>query len=314
MKKELEALLVSAEIEQCSSNMDYAIFGFKHFLSILKKSTDVFDEVPMNIYVSSEELSKTDSGIITTGLEKDLSTNFGKDIKKTIEFYDSKGILLYDNIYASAFGQMSYIYRAKGLRIYLLENSKIIVVTPYCYIDHNGFSLVQEEVDSFFVNYTNLEETIGNLRMYLDIKDESFNRKLIEILISIKETFQKAYYLEYLFPPPDVNIQSKFSTQIKYDLWDICLSDSFEKTWKVQMQENGMSFLLQLGITPPSELIVGYLKKGNSSYEELQKKIDNLERILTKKDDIFEFKPNWNGIGFNFNEIFSRLKERFGNK
>lgn len=57
---------------------------------------------------------------------------------------------------------MSYIYRTKGIRIYLLTNGNYVVVTPYCYIDHRGFEFVQDEVDNRNLSYLKDEETISS--------------------------------------------------------------------------------------------------------------------------------------------------------
>lgn len=312
MKEKLEGLFVSAVIEESNPNIDYAIFGFKKFLSIIKETTDIYDEIPLSIHVSCEALSKTEGKDAITGLQKDLNSNFGKSVDKSIEMFESKGVLLYDDIYASAFGEMSYIYRSKGLRVYFLENHKFLIVTPYCYIDHNGFSLQQGVVDILDIKSHNLEETISDLQKYMTKTSEPFNKQLIRMLISIKKNFKKKFYLEYLFSPPDTNYISDFSEQIKEYIWQIALSDSFKNSWSEQVQENGMSYLLQLGIQPTNELIIDYIKNGGSNQEELLSRINNIELLLERKGSIIDLKPNIWGIGINVNEIFSRFKEKFG--
>jgi hypothetical protein len=51
--------------------------------------------------------------------------------------------------------------------------------------------------------------------------------QLIKFLTSIKKTFRRDYYVEYLFHPPDVDEISIFSRKVKTMLWVIVLSKSF---------------------------------------------------------------------------------------
>jgi len=319
LREDLEIILIGAILEFSDSNITFTPKCFKSAMSILLRENSLFEQVPKKVYTSSENLKKTENDELITGLEKDISTNFGEENYNNIEYFKQKGILIYDGIHGSAFGRMSYIYRSKGIRIYLLENSRIMTVCPYSYIDHNGFDFVQEEIESQKSKNYKTEEDIQNLLVYTkeDINIQgniNINEQLIKVLTSIKKPFHRDYYLEYLLTPPDVDKLSAFSEKIKIEFWNVCLSKSFKKEWGKTMQENAISFLSFMQIPPSPIQLLSYLKR-NSKKGKLDKilaKLNSLEgSFKNQKEDIFEFKPNISGIGINLNEIQKRLKDKF---
>lgn len=314
MKKKLEILLISAVLETTKCDFDITTSSFEAAISILLKEKTIYEDVPARIIISSEEFQKSDTGAVTTGLTKDLISNFGKSSNRELTYFKNKGVLLYEGSHASAFGKMSYIYRTKGIRLYLLENKDLMVVTPYCYIDHRGFELVQENVYSENFQDLKTAESIKDVMIHTNRNvDEKFelNKQLILSLTSIKKKFKRAFYLEYLLAPPDVDELSEFSIKVKKNLWDICLSKSFQINWGINMQENAINYLSKIGISPSTGQLLKFIKSnsGPSDIKLVLERIDLLERNLSnQKQDIFEFKPNISGIGINANEIYRRLK------
>lgn len=208
---------------------------------------------------------------------------------------------------------MSYIYRTKGIRLYFLKNGDYLLVTPYCYIDHKGFQLTQEEI--YKINFKDLDTQTKINDLLIHIKEYNnknfyINQQLIKSLVSVKKKFDKHYFIEYLLTPPDVDEISDFSKKIKSKLWDICLSKSFQKKWGKEIQENAMNYLSKLEISPSSGQILNYIKDNikDNDLNKIMERIDTLEHnIINQKQDVFEFKPNFNGVGFNVNEIYKRL-------
>ena len=277
----------------------------------------IFEPIPKEVIKSSEDFKKLDEGKPMTGLEKDWLTNKGEENDKEIAFFDKKGVLIYDGIHASAFGRMNYFYRSKGIRLYLLEDKKIMTVAPYSYIDHHGFSFVQEEIDRIKFKKIKKEKDV---QMHLSWTKEDFNDKgkvkvnqqLIKMLTSIKKPFHRDYYLEYLLTPPDVDKVSDFSENIRLEFWNVCLSKEFKKEWGKEMQENTISFLSYLKIPPSPMQLLEFVKR-NSKSAKLDKILDMLEENFSnQKEDMFELKPNIAGFGINLNEVGKRLMKKFG--
>ncbi|WP_109438249.1 hypothetical protein [Aquimarina sp. AU119] len=315
MKNQLETILVGAILEFTDSKIDFMPKCLHSAMSVFLDYESIFENIPKQVVKLSEDFAKIDSKLPMTGLEKDLLTNFGEENDKEIQYFKKKGVLIYDGIHASAFGRMNYFYRSKGIRIYLLENSKIMTVSPYSYIDHHGFSFVQEKLDSIKFKKLKTEEEIQDLLVYtkedINIKGPiKINEQLIKMLTSIKEPFHRDYYLEYLLTPPDVDKLSAFSEKVKREFWDVCLSKSFKKQWGKEMQENAISFLSYMQIPPSPIQILDFIKqnskdgKSDTILEEIELLKDHL---MNQKEDVFEFKPNMGGFGINLNEIYKRF-------
>lgn len=320
MKKVLETILISSIFENDKNGDDFIIKSFKQALSIiLRKGKHTFQEIPDEIFISIEDLKSNNINDIEAAInsgKKYLNKN-----EQKIRYIKSQGVLLYDGIHASAFGRMNYIYRSKGLRLYLLENGDILLLTPYCTIDDDGFQLKQEIDIRLNINDIKSIEDIRNL-MFLTKKD--FNDKnekiqyvqeIIKILCNIKDVFHKDYFLEYLITPPDVDKISKFSKKIKIKFWDICLSTEFQSNWGVDIQNQAMHILSKLEIQPSSTQLLKYVQLVSSedNFPKLMEELKRLENNIIDKieesnqDDIFDFKPNISGIGINGNEAIKRI-------
>ena len=319
MTNTLEEILINSILEQTENDNQLKIKSAQLAFSLLLNTKDLFENVPSGIYTSIstyeyvEKKSKS-----TVGLLKGLTNNIGKFNEDNIKFFTSKGILLYDGIHGSAFGRMNYIYRSKGTRIYLFEDGYIRVYATYCTIDHNGFDFSNDEIDSISINTLDSLETIENIFQYYPecSRNSFFNYSiaLIQILVGIKKPFYKDYIIEYLLTPPDVNFISDFSLNIKQGLWDIFTNKAFIREIPTETQKALMSTLTCLGITPTTEQLLRYLELQEfdttnklfiAKLDIIQESIINLNK--EKKEDIFEFKPNFNGIGINGNEILRRI-------
>lgn len=317
MKDEIEIILIGAILEFSDSKVDFIPKCLHSAMSIFMTDKSIFEPIPKEVIKSSEDFKKLDEGKPMTGLEKDWLTNKGGENDKEIAFFDKKGVLIYDGIHASAFGRMNYFYRSKGIRLYLLEDKKIMTVAPYSYIDHHGFSFVQEEIDRIKFKKIKKEKDV---QMHLSWTKEDFNDKgkvkvnqqLIKMLTSIKKPFHRDYYLEYLLTPPDVDKVSDFSENIRLEFWNVCLSKEFKKEWGKEMQENTISFLSYLKIPPSPMQLLEFVKR-NSKSAKLDKILDMLEENFSnQKEDMFELKPNIAGFGINLNEVGKRLMKKFG--
>lgn len=325
MEKSLEALLVFACLEIEGSTKNVVIDALSETMQALLQHQELFEKLPETIVKTSESLRKQeDLAMSPVGLSKDIATNFGTHVDEIIEYFDDEALLIHDGITASAFGRMSYIYRSKGTRLYLLSSGELIILTPYSYIDHHGFQLKNEISISYGADYMNL--SIDEVKDFISHTSEEPTEKdtnqfvcgeLIKILCSIKEKFYKDFYLEYLLTPPDVDKLSKFSQNNKIILWDICLSDSFKQKWGVNFQHLSMNILSSIGIPPSSGQLVNYIKSSESNEATLSDILNKLnelsENVVDAKKteivDCFDLKPNFFGIGINFNEVYKRIKE-----
>ncbi|TKD61437.1 hypothetical protein [Flavobacterium sp. ASW18X] len=319
MEDKIEIILVGAILEFIDTKVEFIPKCLHSAMSIFMDDKSIFEKIPEKVIKSSEDFEKLNKGRPMTGLGKDWLTNKGQENDKEIEYFDKNGVLIYDGIHASAFGRMNYFYRSKGIRLYLLEDKTIMTVCPYSYIDHQGFSFVQEEVDKTkFKKIKTADEVQQHLGWTReDPNDRSkikVNEQLIKMLTSIKKPFHRDYYLEYLLTPPDVDKISDFSENIRLKFWDVCLSKRFKKNWGKEMQENAISFLSYLKIPPSPIQILEFIKRKSkgAKLDEILEKIDNLQDNLTnQKEDIFEFKPNIGGVGINLNELNKRIAKKF---
>ena len=127
------------------------------------------------------------------------------------------------------------------------------------------------------------------------------------MITGIKEQFNRHFFLEYVLNPPDVDKLSQFSIDIKYKLWQVCLANKFKEKWGEEIQENAMSFLAYLHISPSPLQVLEYVKN-STKRDRINEVLDRIEllenNLLNKREDVFEFKPNISGIGINFNEIY----------
>nr|CDQ34914.1 hypothetical protein BN993_04381 [Virgibacillus halodenitrificans] len=321
MDTSLEALLVFACLEIEGSSESVVVDAFSETMKIFLKNKELFERLPSVVVKTSESL-KTQTEAV--GLAKDLETNFGEDVEEHIEHFDEKALLIYDGIEASAFGRMSYFYRSKGIRFYLFDNGKFNILTPYSYMDHHGFQLENSIWESCGPDFTKL--SVETVRDHIHLTSEDYNNRdpkqfvcgqLLKMLCSVKEKFHKDYYLEYLLTPPDVDKLSEFSKYIRSALWDICLSKDFSEKWGKRFQHASMNILSSLEIAPSPGQLVDFIKSnqdGDITLKTLLEKLNELQDNIVEANrkesiDMLELKPNFFGIGINFNEVYSRVKD-----
>lgn len=305
-KIDLEYLLIGCLFSKDASD-EFLIETFKSAFRLLDIKQDSFEKIPQIVYASNEYFEhdnkqKTD--------KKDYHS------QPEISFYEDEGIMIFDGIYASAFGEMKYVYRSKGMRIYYCKDGELKILTSHSTIDDEGFQLCQELVNSFIIkDIDNINQIIEILLVYLD-SNEEFNiqlalQKFLKSLTQIIKPFKKAYFIEYLLFPPDVHYPSDFSLKLKDELWSLALSLEFKEEWDINTQNEIISLLSHIGINPNYNVIINFLKNSTTSNKEILNKIEQLENNLVnkiEKEDIIEFKPNIGGLGFNGNEAYRRLQ------
>lgn len=305
-KIDLEYLLIGCLFSKDASD-EFLIETFKSAFRLLDVKQDSFEKIPQIVYASNEYF------------EYDNKQKIGKKgnhSQSEISFYEDEGIMIYDGIYASAFGEMKYVYRSKGMRIYYCTNGELKILTSYSTIDNEGFQLGQELVNSFMIkDIYSIDQIIEILLVYLDCNQE-FNiqlalQKFLKSLTQIIKPFKKAYFIEYLLFPPDVHYPSDFSLKLKDELWSLVLSSQFKEQWDINTQNEIISLLSHIGINPNYNVIINFLKNATTPNTEILDKIEQLENNLVsiiEREDIIEFKPNIGGLGFNGNEAYRRLQ------
>lgn len=322
----LESLLIFACLELEGNSRNVVVDAFSETMKIFMSDETLFEKLPEKVIKTSEALrqQEEDAGS-SVGLVKDFVTNCGENTEELIEYFDDDALLIYDGIHASAFGRMSYIYRSKGIRLYLFKSGELQIITPYSYIDHSGFELRNEICNGYGPDFDKMSpDEVRSIIHYTSEDFNDFERKqfvcgeLIKMLCSIKEKFVKDFYLEYLLTPPDVDKLSKFSMKNRKELWDICLSDKFKESWGDKIQYACMNILSSSNIPPSTGQIVKYIdssKSNSATLNEILKKIDEIkENIIESSEsneiDIFELKPNIAGVGININELYKRARNR----
>jgi len=324
MDKSLEALLVFSCLELEGSSKTVIIDAFSEAMNIFLNHHELFEKLPETVVKTSSALKEQEEKAGSpVGLAKDLASNFGDGTDEILEYFDEDALLIYDGIEASAFGRMSYIYRSKGVRLYLFSSGELNILTPYSYIDHDGFQLKNEICNSFGQDF--MDMSVEDVRGVIHYTSEDFNVRdpkqfvcgeLLKMLCSVKQKFRKDYYLEYLLTPPDVDKLSEFSLRVKEQLWNICLSDSFRVKWGVEFQHASMNVLSSIGISPSSGQLVRFIKSsvsGNVTLDDVMAKLNEIQDNVVRNSesdgvDMLELKPNFFGVGVNFNEVYKRIK------
>ena len=318
MKNNLKQILQRATD---NTNTDLAD-SFKCMVDVLLMYKSVFVEVPQSIVVDMSVFSDIERQAQSpVGLMKDFVTQGGKSRSDDVKYFKEKGVLLYDGMCASAFGHMSYIYRAKGIRIYLFEDKTVEMFNLYSTMDHNGFQYVLEEVD---IRYSIDEITNDVIHQYLgmfefsefkDFSQMSDNLKILYMLINIKQDYKRAYYLEYLLYPPDVDYLSQFSINIREMLWSICLSNSFKNQYGEEIQKGAMNALSKLDISPSVGQLNTYIENlpNNRDIKEVLKSLeDNMQKMHDdlSSQDIVEAELSFGIFKVNLNACLKCLHKK----
>ncbi|HCG8513541.1 TPA: hypothetical protein NJ571_004466 [Vibrio parahaemolyticus] len=324
MENSLEKLLVFACLELEGSTKNVIVDAFDETMQFFLRDKQIFEKLPRIVVKTAESLKEQeDLAGSKVGLAKDLATSGGTNTKEHIEYFDDDALLIYDGIAASAFGRMSYIYRSKGIRFYLFETGEFSILTPYSYIDHDGFQLENCISENYGPDFSTM--SIQDVRDVIHYTSEDFNMRdpnqfvcgeLIKMLCSVKEKFTKDFYLEYLLTPPDVDKLSEFSKRIRTELWDICLSQEFSDNWGKEFQHASMNILSSLEVPLSSGQLVKYVKStsGNDvTLEDVMSKLQEIQDNVVKINesdsvDLLEMKPNFFGVGVNLNEVYKRAK------
>lgn len=273
------------------------------------ENEEIFVDIVENIYIKIEEI--------------------GNDYKKFIKPIKSLGIVLDEDIYAG-WGRFQYIYRCKGNRSIWFKDGIIKEYSVYCTIDQHGFQFSLSELDSLDILSNEAKEVFDGQVYYempiYKLKDVEY---ILERLFNINKAYIKDYYLEYLIDPPDVDILSKFSLNLREEVWDSILelgkkaidgSDDEKSLFKYCIE-----FMTKIGIDIESRSLIdifSYIIKSKKNDTDINWMIECLKKLSEKadennrkidessKEDIIELKPGIGGISLNLNEIYKRLKRK----
>lgn len=277
MKSKLTNILSSVTKKDCEVNL---VVLFKDMIKVFKSDNSNFTQVVESAFVNFPTLRSSSS-------------------TDNVEFFKEKGVLLFDGMHAAAGGHMSYIYRAKGMRLYLFENGDVGLFSVYCTINEDGFQYTLEEgygIESS-ENIT-IEDVNSYLSMLDNLEFRDFSQvskvlKLLYLLTHVKHNYDIAYYLEYVLYPPDVDVLSFFSNSQRETIWDICLSESFEDVHGVEEQQKVITELSRIGISPSPFHLTNYLKR----------QFDD-KKLNTKFDEMAElFKSRFDSIGNKIDNV-----------
>lgn len=106
-------------------------------------------------------------------------------------------------------------------------------------------------------------------------------------------------------------------------MWDVCLSKNFANSWGNELQDQSINLLSTLHITLSPGQLIKFIKNSSDTKDttkilerlnRLENNIKDTIKLQDKKEAIFEFKPNFSGIGINGNEAFKRLKQMWNHK
>lgn len=303
MKKRLKHILKTLTQTNSDNNL---VISFKFACQLVLTGNDIFHKVPTSVSVPISYFEVGRETVVEQ-VADNLKTIFSKpDIDTFITYSQYNGVLLYDGIYASAFGKMKYIYRSKGIRIYLFKDESIKVYSTYCTIDHNGLDYSLEEFFSYNISNLSYDSLIELLQSMDCNKINLIPTKIVEIITNIKKTFNPAYFIEYILNPPDVNIISNFSQEIRTQLWDICLSPNFKQEVDDKGLDISIKILTSLGISPNLKQVSKYLSQ-YSNKDEMMSAIARIEKNTSKIDPVFKSRLNLGILVIDISALIARI-------
>ncbi|MDR8093293.1 hypothetical protein KPB05_38200 [Burkholderia gladioli] len=252
--------------------------AFSSAIRVILSAKFLFQPVPIRLYTS---------GDCRPNLDYPGHDKVDADFRLGNMFFPEKGVLLIDKLNAKAGGAHRYIYRARGQRLYLFQDGTLAPVYPYGEFADDKLALRTESLAGLFNAF---EIDSEELRLYIFSMLEDPNSKthrficrdILAMLGSIKEPFRPIYPLEYLILPPDVDLLSNFSIDIRRRLWNICLSGEFASEVGVEQQEQCMSMLLDLGNAPTPGQLIAYLAnpRGGEGLPEVLRRIERLANVI----------------------------------
>lgn len=286
MRQGLKQLLKNSLTEMADRDSDVIVESVKLFASVLLSATGLLESVPNRIFGwehSGREL-----------MPFPFSAKPQNADDPEIGFFPQRAILLHDGLHAAAHGGTVYMYRAKGQRLYLFENGDIVPISIYAHVDRTGLFINNDYITDFQCNIASLQSTdIDWARTPFDFMLNDPNEEndvrfmcldLIRILCHIKEPFNRAFLLEHLLTPPDVDTISEFSLTARETLWDICLSREFEDEVGLEGQKNCMNLLSAAWVPPAPQQIVSYvrqLSKSDIGVHEILARLDQFEASIS---------------------------------
>lgn len=307
----LETLLLAAVRESWGERVDF-VGVTQDVLSCVLDHRELFEKLPERMAVEVIPIEEC-------GLDSPRTRSME-------EFHPSKAVLLFDGLTGAAFGRKSYIYKSKGLRVYLFESGEVCTLTPRCMIDEHGFSLSNELWDApydFGVHTLRTAEPVADLfEMISDnfpafLPEPQIGIGLIKMISNLRRPFIIDYCLEYVIVPPDVDILSDFSHEARCGLWEVCLSSGFEREVGHEGHTRAIALLMEAGISPQPEQILDYLRRvgGLSSSEVLLQRMDELQdallgRIDQLKDDLSD-PLFWKRLGRKQRQLLSDVAGSF---
>lgn len=278
MRSELTLILKNALAEQDCAGDDVILASVRAMTHLLLSTPGLLELVPEEIfgweYPGSEPMPFPHNRKPIDDSELDL------------RFFRHRGILLHDGLYAAAHGGTAFTYRAKGQRLFLFENGDLMPINLYSTVNREGFFLRSNFLEEFSVNVRGNPhaESIRTTFNFV-LNDPNFPRvrfigqDIIELICNIKEPFKRAFLLEHLLIPPDVDVISTFSKTVRVALWDICLSKEFEAEVGLAKQNKCMNILSAAQVAPAPQQIVLYIKQLSYNNVGISEILDRLDQL-----------------------------------
>lgn len=263
----------------------------------------VFEPIAEIVHVPSEDIHDHDN-------ESTMEEYIESQNKRFVTFFDKPGVLLYDGMHAAA-SILSYIYRAKGMRLFLFDDGTLSLCSIHSQIDENGFSLHHEIVEKVhFTEFQKLNYYWERLNtLYKPIPGTEDLYFLIYSLTKINVAYEKSFFLEHLINPSDVHLLSKFSGIVTSSLWNSVFDYLIGSFNSEKLQDDDflnfvLDFLHRAEVNPYANDILRFFKNTvevnlvNKSPLEFSTRLNKVVSILEKKFEKPEMTPEEIVINF----------------
>jgi hypothetical protein len=240
--------------------------------ALAHRAESVFEDLARHVSIPYEDLrNDPHGGNPFTGLARTLRVDGAEIASKYLEYFSEPVFILHDGIHASAFGHGSYIYRSKGMRIVWLRNGFIEVYSVNASIGDDRFDLTYEMVDSMTLGGDE-EIPIHRYATEPEFRSEPDYSLLapayfwISKLARINGPYPRAYALEHLITPPDVQRLSAFSLLVRNEIWSCILAAAQDVAYgrsdeRREVVRFAVRFMAKICVEPPTTQIIAFVEQ-----------------------------------------------------
>ncbi|EHV2843217.1 hypothetical protein K0I59_004076 [Vibrio vulnificus] len=297
----------------------------KTIADVLVKENEDCDEIVEAFRAFTAYLQENESKLFEPVLELATYDMEAENPVVETEYFDYKGVMLFDITYGKPANKSAYLYRCKGIKTFITNDGELSIFGPYsvmdnkeCWFQHELYeSHKLEEIDSYedidyCLRYVGDDEVYQNL---------SASQRILIALQSIKETLPKGHFVEYVLLPPDYHRSSEVTQNVLDLIWSRLLVGGSRKQYTDIEIQTATKKLIDLDISPDFRSFVSLISfELSNDIEHIKNVVSYMSRVSipdvtreikefnNKSDDIIELKPSLGFITLNIRALVGWVK------